>query len=1006
MIDNKLKQWLTYWKNSLIDGQRGYVDYRRKTHFILDNTELAHGYLPAQEVNQLIDTAERNFNNSRGITQPLHPKWIKLDTVALIISPITFSTIPKHTHYTSRTKQHYPFWIKAVADRSGKLMLPENPLPHIPRTYLAPSFDDVHELIIGHVTDVDKAIAEIQKQEDGENWSNYYSYCVNIFESITGKPFEDYTHEGYQIDKKVIFMLDDQRGNAGTHIVRLYENLLSETKESPLLNCFAGITTPQPPFKTALKVKDYLTANAQHVGQMGDAYPLSISQRKSFYTYLNAPDEKVFTVNGPPGTGKTTLLQTVVANMVVKSVVEESEPPKIIACSTNNQAVTNIMDSFSNAQSKCKDIGYRWLPQLTTLACYLPATSKAEKTKYFHARVKTGEGDFAKKESDDYIQKAAPYFLEKVTHYFKQDGLDLEKSKTLLQQEVKDIQQKIAKGSALFQVCQEVTNELKEYLTQEDQEQFFPKKGGFQLTTFQEARVRLIEIDRQLRMYFDKEPLLRKLGCFLRLRFAEYKRHHAIRTIIQHTSFHIKLAKSVRKLALLIQFDELIALLDRVHKAYTLWENWKEGNEITGEPPMSEEVIRKKEYLKNQGEKANTGYCYDELDISLRHKAFWLSIHYWEASWLLTTKELLSNKQKQEKWFESDCKARWNRRAMLMPCFVSTFYMAPAFFTYSKLIGKDEFNKGVYEYPPLLNFIDLLIVDEAGQTSPEVGIATFSLAKKALVVGDTQQIEPVWSSTPNVDLGNLRLSELPIEQKALKEYDEKGKLASSGSIMKMAQEASSYQEIIKESLQPKGLMLQEHRRCFNELVAYCNEIAYKGILDPKRGKSPRTLLAPMLHYHVDGHSATENNGRYNTSEVEMIKQWLIRYYKEVVEYYGKDKKYGKKIENMVGIITPFSAQKAKLRKMIRDLKLDADIMKVGTVHALQGAERPIILFSTVYGPGDVSTMFFDVNNKPNMLNVAVSRAQDSFIVFGNRHILDGSKNTPSGKLLKYLECVG
>jgi len=51
-------------------------------------------------------------------------------------------------------------------------------------------------------------------------------------------------------------------------------------------------------------------------------------------------------------------------------------------------------------------------------------------------------------------------------------------------------------------------------------------------------------------------------------------------------------------------------------------------------------------------------------------------------------------------------------------------------------------------------------------------------------------------------------------------------------------------------------------------------------------------------------------------------------------------------------------------------------------------------------------MFFDVNNKPNMLNVAVSRAQDSFIVFGNRHILDSSKNTPSGKLLKYLECVG
>ncbi|MBV8401968.1 MAG: DNA2/NAM7 family helicase, partial [Acetobacteraceae bacterium] len=41
--------------------------------------------------------------------------------------------------------------------------------------------------------------------------------------------------------------------------------------------------------------------------------------------------------------------------------------------------------------------------------------------------------------------------------------------------------------------------------------------------------------------------------------------------------------------------------------------------------------------------------------------------------------------------------------------------------------------------------IDLIIVDEAGQVGPHVGMAAFSLANRAIVVGDVHQIEPVVS---------------------------------------------------------------------------------------------------------------------------------------------------------------------------------------------------------------------------------------------------------------------
>jgi hypothetical protein len=48
-------------------------------------------------------------------------------------------------------------------------------------------------------------------------------------------------------------------------------------------------------------------------------------------------------------------------------------------------------------------------------------------------------------------------------------------------------------------------------------------------------------------------------------------------------------------------------------------------------------------------------------------------------------------------------------------------------------------------------------------------------------------------------------------------------------------------------------------------------------------------------------------------------------------------------------------------------------------------------------------MFFDIENKPNMLNVAVSRAKETFIVVGNEQILNVNAQTPSGLLRRYLQ---
>jgi hypothetical protein len=126
---------------------------------------------------------------------------------------------------------------------------------------------------------------------------------------------------------------------------------------------------------------------------------------------------------------------------------------------------------------------------------------------------------------------------------------------------------------------------------------------------------------------------------------------------------------------------------------------------------------------------------HNALDVTYRHTAFELALHYWEVRYVLALQQKLHLAQPNHQGHETKTEqfARW---AMLTPCFIATFHSVAGFVAKK---GKDT------EPSYALELFDLLVVDESGQVSPEVGAATFALARKAVVVGDTQQIEPVWS---------------------------------------------------------------------------------------------------------------------------------------------------------------------------------------------------------------------------------------------------------------------
>ena len=67
------------------------------------------------------------------------------------------------------------------------------------------------------------------------------------------------------------------------------------------------------------KIHENTTQNRKmHLGQMGGKYGLSDSQREGVNNFNNQKHGEILAVKGPPGTGKTTLIQSIVANEYVK----------------------------------------------------------------------------------------------------------------------------------------------------------------------------------------------------------------------------------------------------------------------------------------------------------------------------------------------------------------------------------------------------------------------------------------------------------------------------------------------------------------------------------------------------------------------------------------------------------------------------------------------------------------------------------------------------------------
>ena len=307
-----------------------------------------------------------------------------------------------------------------------------------------------------------------------------------------------------------------------------------------------------------------------------------------------------------------------------------------------------------------------------------------------------------------------------------------------------------------------------------------------------------------------------------------------------------------------------------------------------------------------------------------------------------------------------EVKAMWNTFFLVIPVISSTFASIQTMF---KDLGKED--------------IPWLFIDEAGQAIPQAAVGAIWRSKRVTVVGDPFQIEPV-VTIPNIITDNIS------------NYFElnKNHINSDLSVQSMVDRINplgSYLNINgkKEWI---GIPLRVHRRCLSPMFEISNQIAYDNTMYSST-KSPKEISVNFETSFI--HCEGKVEGRHFVkNQAEIIKDILINEISII-----------KKLPDIF-IITPFSEisyqlnsflfkyliNEVKKYKSIDSVKMGLWLKShIGTVHTFQGkqAEGVILclgLDKTTKGAASWASM------KPNLLNVAITRAKYKFIAIGDENI--------------------
>ncbi len=919
--------------------------------------------------------------------------------------------------------------IPCLLDRSGGLWPDPDRHPWIPRDFLEPTLNPA---AVGPLDSYDHFVSTLPVK--AVSFEDTLHEASDLFKAVTGARLPLLPVDADDADMPAVFALEGFELVSAWHgvpyeppiiarnLIRLYDQIISDKPSVPLLDNL--LTTADRPSQPPLPVQDAQKWHANTVGHIDRKHPLSPSQREAMVELARLGVGQVLSVNGPPGTGKTTLLQSVVAQIWIDAALSESECPLIVVTSTNVKAVENVLDSFAKI---CAETGHqRWHRYDGGFGLFMASGFRDSK----HPTCTRDQHPFAEHETAQAVASAETFYLDRACAHFKRKHASVGNVVKALHRRLMSLERKLktivaARYDVYWATGQTASDGaasscerlMARHHSDAETAQAKIREADAQLAAckadaksadnnYQESWAAVDRAEQGWNAYLSSSPLWLELLSFLpplRRRRLARDRHFLMSNPLtadrldrdhgMQTHFDgLRKAAMDRRSTALEPIAERCAEAE-ISKAAAL-ERRKAAEQAWSK---IDKVFRRWQDALGDAHADMLDVSLDGLndclDLTLRAPMFAVADWYWSGQWLAEVKARLAAGENDTRG-RARLEAKYRRFAKLSPCLVSNFHIAPSFFTAWQ--GEDM---------PFWNTIDLLIVDEAGQVSPDVGAAMFALAKRALVVGDTHQIEPVWNNgqeTDRVNAAKFGLIAAPHDPR----YDlleGGGYTAAGGCLMQIANRSCSVQKY--DDI--RGLLLTEHRRCVPELIAYCNELIYAGRLQPIRKSlnASQRLLPAYGHASVESQDKPVGKSRQNQEEAAAIVSWLRANCAQIESHYLDDTGSTTPLWQLVGVVTPFKSQATTIERLLKrempDLMHKDSRLTVGTVHAFQGGERAIIIFSPTYGSSFTGAAFFD--RSANMLNVAVSRAKDSFLVFGNLALFDANKRSrPSGLLARYL----
>ena len=739
-------------------------------------------------------------------------------------------------------------------------------------------------------------------------------------------------------------------------------------------------------------------------------FALSFMQQVAVNLTIGYDKSNMRSVNGPPGTGKTTLLKDIFAELVVKQahdicllkskyikgnedtlyygkasigvLTDKIAENNIVVASSNNGAVQNIVNELPLREGIDDNI----LPELEKADYFKDIANTDMKEERFWGTFSLEGG---KAENMTNILNKIGCIVKYLNEEYKSDSEIYDKFKKQyeyvsdLRNDALNLQKKYAEYKNAKQNIDDNTSE---------KEEAERAKVESEKLEYEKA----VEKNRA-----DMDEVTGKLGS-IRAQRADLANSIANQKMSvelkrsQKGGFLDRLFNSNKNKAV---ENEVNALLNRLQKLIdedeilrkTEIELQNRSNrlkrDIDDYKHRLDEDIAKYESLKQQSEKQKAKYnsiieafesdkgVFDRvLDFEKDYDSLQMSNPWFDEKYrieqsklfvsaLQVRKEFLYENRKninaavniwkyQNNYVEKNKKLiniAWNWMNLCIPVISSTFA------SFSRML------KNIDE-----NVLGHTFVDEAGQALPQAAVGAVFRSKNIMVVGDPFQIKPVLT----LDEGILALLSKIYNVSEL--Y-----LSESASVQTLVDAVSKYGFYTSKDMDESswiGIPLWVHRRCRYPMFTISNAISYNNLM--VQGK--------------EGYGKTgwyDIAGKAVNKYVDEQGDFLLKKIKSMIE---KDPKIIDKNESdTVYIISPFKNVAYKLGIKLNEIgftrKEKGKVTNIGTIHTFQGKEAPIVFMVLGADTNSKGAATWAVN-EANMMNVAATRAKKEFYIIGDRKL--------------------